>query len=155
MALNIYVQLGRYHLKRHPIGATTDRSQRPHEPGDDDRERDDGSPQSEPFEPVFERVRFVRLVALAARFAVGFAGRVPAVPVGRRIGSAVRFLPRVPVGRCRLAGRVGRVAVRPAIGGAFVALGRPRFGVGTVGAGSGSSIMWSLGRVGPYATTRG
>jgi hypothetical protein len=59
MALNIYVRLGRYHLKRHPIGAATARSERPHEPGDDDGEGDEDSPEQEPFEPVFER--FVRV----------------------------------------------------------------------------------------------
>jgi len=55
MALNIYVRLGRYHLKRHPIGPARKRSKRPDQASDDNRERDHGPPQPEAFESVFHR----------------------------------------------------------------------------------------------------
>ncbi|CDK40218.1 uncharacterized protein BN903_7 [Halorubrum sp. AJ67] len=102
MALNIYVQLGRYPLKRHPIGPARKRSKRPDEAADDHRERHDGSPQPEPFEPVFERLRLVRVVVAGRRLGLAVSEPLARFRIGWRIGGSI------PVGP-RFAGRPFRV----------------------------------------------
>jgi len=140
MALNIYVRLRRYHLKRHPIGPSRKRSKRPDEAGDDDRERRQRPPQSEPFEPVREGL----VVGVTVRrVVVGTAAVAPRVVVaGRPRGRAVRRGRRGSLGR-----------VHPVPGTRRGRLGRGRFAVAVSSAVARVARRW-VARLGRGAVSR-